>query len=205
MDFRAKGASALLATAIVLGVGSSTQAAVNIVENPGFETGDLTGWTISHNGGWSVLSSSAGVTPPPDGGKYFASTSCILAFNGYCRLSQTLTTTLGATYALSFEFNPGLEVTTGGADTKVLWDGTEVADVGLGPLGWTTYTVNGLVGTGSDTLTFSGYQNPLANGLDNVSVSLSGAPGPVPGAGLAGLAFFIFAGAATTVRGLLAR
>ena len=48
MDFRAKGASALLATAIVLGVGSSTQAAVNIVENPGFETGDLTGWTISH-------------------------------------------------------------------------------------------------------------------------------------------------------------
>ena len=209
MDFKAKGALALLAAAIVLGAASSTQAGVNIVQNPGFETGDTTGWTTSPTGYWFVEHFNVGVTPPPDGGYYFATTGCYSFIQGYCNLSQTLTTAPGATYSLSFEFNPGPAVTTGGADTRVLWDGTQVADVGLGPLGWTTYTVNGLVGTGSDTLTFSGYQDPSWNGLDNVFVIGAAppvpAPGPVPGAGLAGLAFFIFAGAANKVRGLLAK
>jgi hypothetical protein len=200
MDFKAKGASALLATVIVLGAASPTQAAVNLVQNPGFETGDLTGWSVGPlNNDWTVLpSNSHGMAPNPDGGNYFASTGCLI----YCNLSQTLTTTPGATYSLSFEFDPGPGASPLGADTRVLWDGRQVLDIGVGPNAWTTYTVNGLVGTGSDQLTFSGYQICCTNGLDNVFVST---PGPVPGAGLAGLAFFIFAGAATTVRGLLAR
>jgi hypothetical protein len=201
MRLRAMGASAALAAAILPGSAFSAQAA-NLIQNPGFETGDLTSWNST---GWFVTSGSVGSvnpSPPPGGGAYFASTGCFT----YCDLSQTVTTTPGLLYSLSFEFNPGYGVTTGGADTLVYWDGTPVLDVGLGPLGWTTYTVNGLVGAGSDTLTFSAYQNPGFNGLDNVFVGLVGesASGPVPGAGLSGIAFLFFAGAAMRFRNLVA-
>ena len=197
MKLRATGASAAFAAAILSGAAFSAQAA-NLVQNPGFETGDLTSWNTT---GWFVTSGSVGSvnpSPPPGGGAYFASTGCLT----YCDLSQTVTTTPGVLYSLSFEFNPGYGVTTGGADTQVYWDGTPVLDVGLGPLGWTTYTVNGLVGAGSDTLTFSGYQMPGFNGVDNVFIGLAGesASGPAPGAGLAGAAFLFCAWAAAKFR-----
>jgi hypothetical protein len=138
--------------------------ASNLVQNSSFGTGDLTDWSGSN---WFVSSNFEGVTPYP-GDSYFASTGCV---NSYCNLSQTLATTAGQTYALSFAFNPGQSVSTGGADTQVYWNGTQVADVGIGPLGWTTYTVDVTAASSSTTLLFAGYQDPAYNGLDNVSVS----------------------------------
>jgi hypothetical protein len=182
MILRKIGFSAAIAATVAVGAGSAAQATTNIVTNPGFETGNLNGW--GYNFGWIVESNFWNVTPPADGGKYFASTGCPTY---YCTLSQTLPTTQGALYRLTFEFNPGDGVRTGGGDTQVRWNGRQVLDIGLGPNAWTTYTVNGLVGSGSDMLTFFGYQYPGFNGLDNVSVTQT-SPGPNIGEGLVGFA-----------------
>lgn len=156
----------------------------NIVLNGNFGTGDLTSWTVntSSSDPWEVLSDSD--TYPGD--TYYVSTGCVGApcitgtTSEQGSLSQVLTTVNGSTYTLSFEFD-----TQGDTDTEpngtpneldVLWDGVSVLDLGpggtLGPVyPYTLYTVTGLVGTGSDTVTFLGRQDPGFDALDNVCVS----------------------------------
>jgi hypothetical protein len=138
---------------------------------------------------WFVASDSD--TYPGD--TYYASTGCvgapcITSQNAF--LSQTLTTTIGGTYTLSFEFDTqgnGDSVPQGLAnELDVLWDGTSVLDLGpggtLGPVfPYTLYTVTGLIGTGSDTLTFLGRQDPGYNALDNVCVASDGTCGASSG------------------------
>jgi hypothetical protein len=119
----------MAAAAAVIGCveASPTMAATNIVQNPGFETGDLTDWT-GH--GWQIFSGSEGIAP--NEGNYYAGAPC--TSDDPRDLSQSLATTTGETYTLSFAFNPGYDVVTdvdGGADTKVYWNGSEVADIGL--------------------------------------------------------------------------
>ncbi len=180
----------MIARKLVAGIAASlaliaTGAQANLVTNGGFEDG-TTGWSTN---GWSVTNSTYGVSA--DDGSLFAYTGCVAS---YCTLSQDLTTVAGGTYSLTFAFNPGADVTISGADTKVYWNGTVVADLGLGEAAWTVYTIGGLVATGTDTtLEFSGYQNPAWNGVDDVSVT-STVPEPAMGAlmlaglGLAGVA-----------------
>lgn len=187
---------AVLAAAVTIGAGAASQAATNIVTNPGFETGDLTGWSSF---GWYAEPSYWGVTPPANGGAYFATTGCPTY---YCTLQQTLPTIKGAVYALSFEFNPGEGVTTAGGDTQILWNGSLVLDVGLGPNAWTNYSVDGLVAAGADTLTFLAYQYPGFKGVDNVSVSLS-STGPNVGEGLLGFVVMSVLLIAIRYRGLI--
>jgi hypothetical protein len=111
---------------------------------------------------------------PPYEGAYFASTSCSFF---YCTLSQTIPTTVGSTYDLTFAFNPGAGAYAGPeagtiADTQVYWNGNLVQDISGGNLGWSVYAIDGLTATSaSTTLLFSGYQNPTYNGVDAVSVS----------------------------------
>ncbi len=162
-------ASVLVAGTMALGAGAAS-ADVNLVQNPGFENGDLSSWSSN---AWFVVNSFGGVTPQSGG--YFVTTSC--GSGDSCPLSQTLATKPGQAYTLSFGFNPGASVTNGGADTQVFWDGKQVADVGIGSLGWTNYTVNNLVATSdTTTLTFSGYQISANNGVYNVSVRAAGVP-----------------------------
>ena len=158
-SFSAVGAAVVLCLAAV-----TAHATPNLVTNGDFATGNLSSWNVS---GWFASSNTAGVTPFP-GDNYFASTGCV---NHYCTLSQTLSTSPGGTYDLSFAFNPGMNVSSSGADTQIFWDGTMVADVGLGALGWTVFTIDNLLASSaSTTLQFSGYQNPAYNGVDAVSV-----------------------------------
>ena len=85
------------------------------------------------------------------------------------------------------------------SETKVFWDGQLIAGADFvgGVKRWKTYSFTGLVGTGSDTLTFEGFHEVAWNGVDNVSVT---APGPVPGAGVAGLAALMLARLYASVR-----
>jgi hypothetical protein len=146
----------------------------NIVQNCGFETGDFSNWTEN---AW-------GIAGGANSGNLAASTGCVgdQCINGFppvAPLSQVLTTTAGDSYSLQFAYTPD-----GGAynELKVLWDGASIDDLVNEPSSpYATYTVTDLVGTGSDTLTFLGRQDPAFNRLDDVIVSdqvPSGAPEP---------------------------
>ncbi len=161
-------------------------AMANIVVNGGFES-SLTGWNET---GWSV-----GATGPssgvPNSGSGYAYTGCVGSncITGLgASLSQTLVTTSGSSYSLSFYFTTNGQSTPNELD--VLWNGVSVLDLGPnGTLGivqgssgihsYALFTVSGLIGTGSDVLSFRGRQDPGWNGLDDVSVNLS-APAQVP-------------------------
>jgi hypothetical protein len=97
--------------------------------------------------------------------------SCISGSPGeLADLNQILTTVIGDSYTLSFDYNSG-----GGAPTElVALFGSTVADdlVDIDGGGDVTYTLNGLVATSTSTeLTFLGRQDPGFDQLTNVSVT----------------------------------
>jgi hypothetical protein len=153
----------------------------NLVQNGGFETGNLTDWTLTppfasgdvdvnfgtgyvHSGTYAVQFIDSG---PP-----------------YDTLSQTLTTQAGTDYDLTFWIQVQ-GVKTSQADFYVSWDGTKIGDY---PATATLFLYNEyqivVTGTGSDTLSFSAYDNPGAYGLDDVSVTPLGVSAPEGGSAL---------------------
>lgn len=165
-------------------------ASANIVTNPGFETGDFTGWTFnaSTDHPWGVTSSN------PHSGTFAASTGCVgahcvdttnLANASY--LSQILTTTAGDSYTLTFWFQGAGEA----EDLKVLWGGSVVLDLCPATTGCTNinntayqqYTVSNLAASASTTeLMFLARQDPSYDRLDDVDVEFAGtASAPEPG------------------------
>ncbi len=178
----------LLAAAILAGSALSPLQA-NLISNGGFETGDFTDWIANTtvNDPWQVL----GVPSRAFEGSYYASGGCTgdPCINGTASqqssLAQTVTTGVGSTYTLMFQFNTGGDGTPN--ELLVQWDGSTVLDLGpggtLGVIGnqqtYAQYTVSGLVGTGSDTLTFLNRQDPGHDQLDAVDLELaSSAPEP---------------------------
>jgi hypothetical protein len=155
----------------------------NIVLNCGFETGDFTDWTVNESTAypWSVTASD------PDSGNFAATTGCMgdPCINGtssqQSSLNQLLTTNPGDAYSLSFAYTP-----IGGTPNEldVLWDGTSVDDLVNEAAGasYVTYTLTGLIGTGSDSLTFLGREDPSFDRLDDIIVTDQGpASTPEPG------------------------
>jgi len=160
--------------------------ASNLVVNGDFETGDLTGWTLGDGAGWQVFSGT-GILPSFSG-QEFVSSGCSI---GFCTLQQSLITQPGATYDLSFAFNPGPDANSTvsfgplagriGGDTQVLWNGNIVLDLAGGDEGWQVFNASGLTATSNSTLlSFSGYQFSTENGLDEVSVTGATTPSAVP-------------------------
>jgi chitinase len=140
--------------------------AINLVQNGGFETGDLTGWIaggfspttfVTNSGGFSALTATTSVNPGT--------------------LSQNLTGfTPGNEYQLSFFLNTlgsapnGLTASVGSSQIVSLTDIT--ID------GFLNYTANFTASGTSQTLTFSGFNNPDSSLLDDISVT--DAPTAVP-------------------------
>src|SRR5437660_9557727 len=98
-------------------------ASAHIVQNPGFETGDLTGWfTNPAPGGWVVFNGNS------HSGNFYAGNQCV---GPACIISdpslvgawlyQDLPTTPTALYNLSFFYFPGLR--SGGEELQVRWNG----------------------------------------------------------------------------------
>jgi hypothetical protein len=141
-------------------------AATNVVQNGDFENG-FTDWTAND---WNHNSNEHG-DPTFAASSPCVGDTCIHdangAINGIAYLYQDVATVTGDTYTLTFDYagagDPNeLAVLFGGATA---FDQTDVADV------YTTYTVSGLVASGTSTrLEFFGRQDPSHSGLDNVSL-----------------------------------
>jgi hypothetical protein len=142
---------------------SAPAQAANLVTNGDFETGDFTGWTVN--------ASSTGV----QNGANSTYTAYLGTVGGLGTLSQILTTVVGETYTLSYDF-----FSDGGIPNQfqVQVNGTILFDqTNIPAQAFTPYSFN-FVGTGSDTIQFNELNNPSYLQLDNVVVDVAAVPEP---------------------------
>jgi len=175
-----------LAIPAVLRADSCTSAS-NLVQNCSFGTGDTTNWTVTS----AASSSDFGVDSNGYNGDNEASFGA--EGNEYDIISQTLSTTSGGAYTVSFWLEDGKGNGAGSnTDFQALWNGVSLLDQYTDE-DWTQYTFT-VTGTGSDTLTLEGYNSPSYYNLSDVSVTPATSATPEPssllllGTGLAGLA-----------------
>jgi hypothetical protein len=167
----------ILALAIAT-VCSATAFADSIVTNGNFQTGDFTGW--QHN--------TSGVTNHPwtvaeSGSNFYASTGCvgIECIEGNSTqeawLSQVLTTVVGQTYTLTFDYSP---VNAAPDELEVDFGSTDVVDLINVPDSIHTYSYTVTATTTATELQFLGRQDPGYDYLDNISVTSNSAATPEP-------------------------
>lgn len=139
-----------------------TPVPASIVNNGGFETGDLTGWDLT--GDYSstyIVGSSLGLV---NGGNYEVQLGTSSSF---AYMSQTLATVPGQSYTLDYWMRTG----AGGQAFQTYWNGNLISNLTNVPSqAWTEYTFT-VVATGSSTILECGYENTMNwFHLDNVSV-----------------------------------
>jgi len=167
----------------------------NIVVNPGFETGDFTGWS---NTNWNVQTADAGVVP--HSGSFYADTGCAGAnciSDPSLAFSQALTTVAGQNYTFSFFYDLGTsscnaclstipdDPTTTLAQLVVQWNGANVLNVSANDqpnAGYVLFSVTEMATSTTSTISFSGRQDPEQLGVDDVCVDLASGSCPVTGA-----------------------
>ncbi len=193
-------ATAAIAAASAVSVSAS---AANLFVNGGFESGDLTGWTLTDagSGSWYVNGNGAGTTlnnfsvpTNPGGGSFVANTDQFGP--GTHSLSQSFTLAAGA-YTLSFDGRGNDHSGAGPAPDQRIYVQVDGADIysGIMTLDWANYTFNLALGAGAHTISFNETddRNFFSAGLDNASLS-AGVPEPatwtlmIGGFGLAGAA-----------------
>jgi len=164
---RTKPLLAVVALAFCITVAAPKTFAQNLITNGSFETGDFTGWTTGGNFEATEVVSGAfdEYTGAQDGNFY----AVLGPVGSDGTLSQTLATTAGAQYTISFWF---ASVGDNPSDFSALWDGAPLLSLTNPNTGanWTEFTFTA-TGTGSDTLTFSFRDDPAFMALDNISVT----------------------------------
>lgn len=159
-------------------------AQANLVTNGGFETTDFSGWTPTLASGHTFLA----VTPlSPHTGTWAATFAAILS--SLDRISQTLATTAGTSYDISF----WLRVTGDTANNafEFDWDGgaVELSLVNAPSGNYTQYTFSRVASSNSTVISFGGRNAPAYSVLDDVVVVQSSLTVPEPASlALVGLA-----------------
>ncbi len=170
---------ALLVFAIGLGPDAAGAATIS---NGGFETGDLTGWTLTNASTFDTVCAA---------GSTLGSSTCIAnsgtfamgfgQFGALATLSQTIATTPGSTYAISFYLandNPG-----GDPDESfaMQWNGSTVFTL-PSPQASFPYSqrliVNLTATAASTVLAFSAQHDPAQWFLDDVTIADAPVPEP---------------------------
>lgn len=135
----------------------------NLLANPGFESGNFSGWTLSGSKAFE------GVSPTfaslPESGSYSAFFGAVGAYN---IISQDIPTTPGDTYDVTFWLD-----NSGGpfADAYLDWDSTTVLNIApTAKFGWMEFGAD-VVATGTSTVVSFGFdQDPSYFNLDDTSV-----------------------------------
>jgi hypothetical protein len=172
-----------LALATVGLMGSQAQALTNnLIVNPGFETGDLTGYTETGN-----YTNFDGVTTGNDAGGPHSGTYLLelgsFPSSGLAGVSQNVSTVAGEDYTFSLYLANGGTNGPGQQLFDVYYDGKTIYSLD----GETTFSYKllsfNVVGTGSDTIGIAGYSNSTYNNVDDLSFvaspsSVSAVPEP---------------------------
>jgi hypothetical protein len=154
----------LLALTAAAALSIAHPASANLITNPGFETGDFTGWT---NVNGVVVGTFFGFAP--HSGNFQAA-------NTTGSLTQSVATTPGASYTIDFWL--GNTVNSLPNSFSVSWGGVPLFSLtNQSSFGYTEYTFNATALTASTALQF-GFLEPVgASGiwfLDDVSVNPAG-------------------------------
>ena len=159
---------------------AGAQAHANLVQNPGFETGDFTDWTVSGN---------IGVFPGgANSGTYSASFTGAIS-GGY--LNQNIATTTGDVYDISFWLESDGQISFSASFGSDTFYSINNVDIGSP---YTEVTVNNVSAAGASTLLHLTFQESGADSfgaLDDISVTdvtPVGVPDSASTAGLLGLA-----------------
>ena len=147
----------------------------NLVANGNFATGNFTDWTLGGNDS-NASSPQIFIDTNAEGGSTYAAGMGSMGADG--TLSQTIATTAGQTYTLSFWLqNEG----SGGNDFAAIWNGqTLLSLTNAAQSGYTEYTYT-VTATGSTTtLEFSAANSPSQWDLDNISLTANGTSSTPP-------------------------
>jgi hypothetical protein len=178
----------LCAIAIAL-VATGRLVSANLIVNPGFETGDFTGWTTTPAASGSIFFVFPNLA---HSGTYAASFGAFGA--DLDAISQTFATTPGTLYHLSFWLANSFD----NNEFRVTFGGVTVLDlIDSGDLPYTQFTFTGLVTGSSMTLEFAGRNYPSFSYLDDVSVTPSSG---VPDSGSTAMLFGVSAAALLLAR-----
>ncbi len=171
---RQKVLLAVSALVVVLLVAAPTAfASPNLVTNGSFETGDFTGW--SQSGLEEVVSGAFSAYSGAQDGTFYSVWGNI---GGDGQISQSFSDTAGAQYTFSFWF---ASVGDNPSDFSAMWNGTTLLSL-TNPNTGVNYTEFSFAVTGSgfDTITFNGRDDPAWMALDNISVTQSTGTTPEP-------------------------
>jgi hypothetical protein len=180
----------LVAGLVVLGMAGVARA--NLIQNGSFEAQHVDVWKIYDytNGndlqGWDLVSGSgievqhAYYTPYAGGGPQYVE----LDSYDNSKMAQTVTTTLGEKYSLSFAYSPRPGVPGDSNNIELYWNDFLISTQSAAGGSLTSWSLLSFTvyGTGSDTLSFAaaGTSDKLGGLIDDVK--LEAAPVPIPSA-----------------------
>ena len=154
----------LLALTAVAALSVAYPAKANLITNPGFETGDFTGWTTSGVGA-SVVGTFQ--FQPPHSGSFQAQLTT-------GSITQTLVTMATQSYTISFWLaSPSGAL---GDSFAVKWGGSTIFTEPAQPLGYTEFTFTETASSASTALQFLGIGSSTNWLLDDVSVEVATVP-----------------------------